>query len=219
MSKNLVMILVALLIVGGGVVGFMVVSQDDSSQKTNQSTQDGKMDVETNTVFDAASMADASFVATITTTEGDKTIVGVMEHDNTTDSTKYSYSIDGQESTSFFTNDAYYLCQAATSCIKYPNNQIGSSFDPDSYSYSEEDFSEFKQNATHMGVEDCPAGSCDVWKVTKDSLETMIYIDTNTKRISQVQGNTANGSVKIVYEFKDVSITLPTNAQEIPNLQ
>ncbi|MCA9332960.1 hypothetical protein KDA00_03735, partial [Candidatus Saccharibacteria bacterium] len=157
-----------------------------------------------------------SFKATITTTSGDDTYTGIMQYDHESGNVSYASETEGQKTLTIYTSDAYYLCSTETECIKYANNQIGAnSFNPDNYQYTDEDFTDFKNSAHYEGKKECPAGTCDVWKVTKDNIDTMIYLDVETMRISQVEGSTPTGSSKIVYEFMDVRVEPPANAQEI----
>jgi hypothetical protein len=63
----------------------------------------------------------------------------------------------------------------------------------------------------------CPAGTCDVWSVVDENdHESTIYIDVQNNRVSQVESRDETSDIKLVYEYRDVTITPPENAQEIP---
>jgi hypothetical protein len=141
-----------------------------------------------------------------------------MEYDKNSKVVKYQSTANGQTTILYYASDAFYTCQNDSACYKYPINQsTASGFSRESYEYSQEELADFKNGAAYQGTQPCPAGSCDVWKVSTEDGQSTIYIDKATKRISQVEGTTAAGSSKIVYEYKDVNVSIPPNAQELPS--
>ena len=114
-----------------------------------------------------------------------------------------------------YTSDAYYACQG-DNCVKYPISQSSNSgFDPSAYTYDQAKLASYTSPA-NKGQQSCPSGTCDVWEVSAGGYSSKLYIDSDTKRITQVESTVAGKTSKIVYEYKDVSITVPANAQTIP---
>ena len=114
-----------------------------------------------------------------------------------------------------YTSDAYYSCQG-DNCVKFPISQSGDSgFDPSAYTYDESKLSSYA-NPAYKGQQSCPSGTCDVWEVSAGGVTSTLYVDSSSKRITQVESTVGGKTSKIVYEYKDVSITVPANAQTIP---
>lgn len=212
--KNKLIIIALVLLIGGGAAFALTRNKDDSNGSTTQ-----KNGAKTGSGFDAVSTSGASFVATITTTVEGKEVVATMEYDKNSGNVRYTSNTDGQNFVIVYTSDAYYMCQTADNCIKYPVGQGQSSgFDPKAYEYSDEELAGWKNTALDKGKKACASGTCYVWEVNTGGYASSVYIDTKTKRVIQVESATAAGASKIVYEYKDVSITPPANAQTLPTL-
>ncbi len=213
-------IIVAVVVVGGAGYFFTQRGSDPSESNASNAEQNSNeqstVDVST---FDAVPTSGTSFSATITSKSADgKTTQAVMEYDKSTGNTSYSSQDDGKTFKMVYTKDAYYMCQDGDTCIKYPLNGVGdNSFDPSTYEYTDAEIEGFRNTAVDAGEQDCPSGKCYVWKVTENGYESSVFIDTKTKRIVQVEGTSEGTTSKIVYEYKDVSVVPPANAQEIPS--
>lgn len=226
MNKKMIIgaLILAILLIAGAAAYITSQDEDQSAKEENQSTQQEIDNQNANNQnqaenFDVASTEGLSFVSTISTTSEGKTTTATMEYDKTTGSVRYTSQAEGQDLVMIYTKDAYYMCQTAETCIKYPTSQGDTSgFDSDSYQYSENELNDIKSSAFYQGQKDCLSGTCDVWKSTLGDYESLMYIDAKTKRIVQVESTSAAGSSKITYEYKDVSIVPPTNVQTIPGL-
>ena len=218
-AKNKLVLIVGLGILVVAVVAYVGLRNKNSGQNTGSTS--GASNTQSNkaasNVFDPLGTNDVSYVATITTTNGDKSVVGVMESDAKTGAIRYTATTNGKEVQMTYTKDAYYICQSADKCLKYPLSQ-GSGFDPKSYAYDASKIAEIKNSVKSLGTSSCPTGTCSVWQTTNGSYQGKVYIDSKTKRIVQAENTTASGSSKIVYDYKDVTVSVPANAQELPNL-
>lgn len=208
--KKLVPIVIAVVAVAGVTGFFLTKDSSDSTSGTKKSTS--------SSAFDAVATAGQSFRLTISNegTDGKKTRA-VMEADAKTGAVRYKATGTDEAMSFVYTKDAYYMCLAEDNCYKYALGQgSGAAFDPSSYQYDESKLSSFKTSSTALGEEDCPAGRCDVWKITTNGTDAKVYIDTKTKRVSQVV-STVNGNISTAaYEYTDVTVAIPANAKEIP---
>lgn len=207
MNRNLIIGLVAAVVVGGGIWAYLA-NQDDeaTSNDTNQSQQDGE-----NPAFNATSTADLDFVGTISGSGQEGTIV--FEYDKDTDSIRYiATSADGSEIQTITTPDAYYA-QANGQWIKYPTG-TDSGFNPDNYQYTADELATY-QGSAYQGTQDCASGTCHVWRYNAGNTESTLLIDTSTGYIVRVSSVVGDQTSAIDYEYKEVSITAPADAQEI----
>lgn len=216
MKHNVLIAAAAVIVLGGA--GAFVLTRD---KKTNDTTSSGTSQKtnSANSAFDAVSTEGLSFVATLTTQAEGKELVSTMESDAKTGAIKYTANTGVSPVTMIYTKDAYYMCQDASTCMKYSLTQGNSAgFDPKSFQYDNSEIDNYKNTSAQLGTESCPAGTCSVWKVGAAETESKIYIDKKTRRVSQVITGAADATSKIVYEYKDVSVVVPTNAQEVPNV-
>lgn len=208
---------VAVALIGGGGA-YLLANNDDNDKKSSDMTLQSSTDQTSSSDNSFAPVATKGlpFVATITNSGTSGNSESKIEHDGK-DKTRYTSSAGGQQTEIIYTSDAYYLCSNGANCIKYPVSQSGSSgFNPADYQYDQEKLGGYKNNASYKGTQDCVAGTCDVWSVSTDGLSSTIFIDTKTKRISQVENSQQGITSKIVYEYKDVTINVPANAQAAP---
>lgn len=218
MSRNLVIgaLVAGVLVLGGGA--FYVSNRNNGSSSGSQATNNK---ASSNPSFDALSPTDESYVATITTTDAEgKTSQASMEYDKQSGNVKYSATSNGETVSFVYTSDAYYVCQKDGTCIKYPNNGIGggSAFDPTTYQYTGDELNGWKSTSSYQGEQSCPAGSCDVWQVEESGSKLTFYI-SDDKRISKVETVQSDGSKSsLTYDYKNVTVTQPANAQEIPSV-
>ena len=214
--RKLIPFIVGGVIVLGGTAAFFMAKKDEPAKSTTNSSQSSAR----SSAFTAVNMAGQSFRATISTQaeSGGQENRAVMEADAKTGAVSYQATTAGEAMKIIYTKEAYYMCQAE-SCVKYALGQgTGANFSPDAYQYDEREIESFKKASTSLGRQSCPAGTCDVWKVSSDGSDAKVYVDTKTKRISQVTTEKNGATSKVVYEYTDVSVTIPTNAQEVPNI-
>lgn len=203
---------VLLIAVGGGAAYFVITADEDdsNSQNTSQSTDNQSSENQ----FAPASTEGLEFKATITTTGGGTAGTSTIEHDDQ-GNTRYTASRSGQQTEIIYTMDAYYMC-TADNCIKYPISQSSNSgFNPSDYTYDESKISGYRSGSTYQGQQSCPGGTCDVWSVSSGGVSSTIFIDADSKRIVQVEGSVGGVTSRTVYEYVDVTISIPEDAQEI----
>ncbi len=218
MKKVIIAVIIVLLLAGGG---FLLLKHNKKSNNSANSTNDSQTSSNsssnsTSPGFDALSNTGVSYAATITSSANGKTTTSNMEFDKSNGAIRYSV---GKDTVVIYTKDAYYMCQGSAKCFKYPlKGSSAAGFDPSAYQYSANKLAGLKSSSTDKGTQSCPAGTCHVWGITSGSYSSEVFVDTNTKRISQVVGTTAVGTSKIVYDYKEVSITIPTNTQSLPTM-
>lgn len=221
MNKSKLLILVAIILLLGGGATWFVKNKNTDKENTNTSSSSENADSGSASAFNPLSASGFSYVSTITSTLAGEESVAIMEYDKNTDAIRYTTSSNGEKTIMIVAKDSVYMCQTADNCIKYPNGSDDTSgFDRGAYEYTPEEIEGWKNTAMDQGVKDCPAGKCNVWQVSADGYDNTVYIDTKTRRISMVETSSPNGSSKMVYEYKDVSIEIPVNAQtfEVPNI-
>ncbi len=210
MKKVLLIVLVVLLLGGGAAY---LLTKDDKNDQTPTNTESQPTtdtSSEPTASFSPLSTEGKDFVATVTTTTKTGTSTAKFEQDGT--KTRYTISTSNTNSQFIYTKDTYYVCGSGQ-CYKYTAKQSNSSgVDVKNYQYSGSELSSFKNSAAYKGKQSCPAGTCDVWSVTAGGITSTLYLD-DQQRISQVESSQAGTTTKITYEYKDVTISLPTNAK------
>jgi hypothetical protein len=216
MSRNLLIGVVALIVIGGGGAAYLASRGDDeqppSTSQTQQTSQQNNSSPSNQ--FEAVSTEGKSYRATITSTRDGQEVVAVLESDGKGNS-QYKATESGQEIRMIFTGDAFISCNG-DQCFKTAGGQAG--FDPDAYSYSDQEIDNYKGSSTYQGQEACPAGTCDKWQVSYEGTTSTILIDPATKLLSQISTNVDGIESKIAYEFVPITIDIPANVQEIPGL-
>ncbi len=214
--------LIGVLVFVGGFVAITSLSDDSETEPSSSSSSEVASTDANEPTFAPVNTFDESFVATISGTTEGQSFSAILESDGN-GVTKFSSTDENGSSFEFYnTPDSTINCSEGQ-CVKLPSS--GEASNTEEYTFNQSDFDKFKETAEYEGEEDCPAGKCDVWLVADDdvagnpsqSLETKIYISKKDQRISQVVGMQNGEVTTIVYEFKDVTITLPENVQELPN--
>ena len=213
--KKLIIIGAAVLLLGGGAAYLLTKGDDEPSNQNQTNTQtDTGSQSSTSGDFSPVSTQGLDFVATVTTTTKTGTSTAKFEQDG--DKTRYTISANDVQSQFIYTKDAYYTCNG-DQCFKYASSQSSNNgVNTEDYQYSASQLADFKNSATYQGKKDCPAGTCDVWSVTFTGSTSTIYIDTQTKRISQTESTIAGNSTKLTYDYQDVTVNIPTNARTFP---
>ncbi len=215
MKKVLIIVGVLVLVVGAAAGGYLFFVKDNGSTDTSSSAQN--QDTGNSSEFSPVSTEDTPMVATITTTQdGEKNTI-VMAFDGNGNS-EYAIDQEGKEVRFITTEDSYFMCNDS-GCFKYANTQEQSgTTNPDEYEYSQSDIDNFKKQATYKGQQSCDEGTCDVWEVANfnGGGTATFYLDSGSKRIVKI-ASTFNGSTStITYDYKNVTIEIPANAQELP---
>ncbi len=195
----------------------MISLKSKSDGNSNNNEQNTEIVDSNDKNFDAVSNNNISYLATITNKDADKVYVSTVEFDSNSKISKYNAEIGGNKATIYFTENDYVFCQTEDNCIKYSSNNInGSSFDPNTISFGEKQIEELKTTSSYKGTANCAYGECDIWKINREGLESIFYIDTETKRIAKFETQTPTGSAEVQYDFKEISLSLPENARTIP---
>ncbi len=213
MKKFLIIGGVVVIVLGAATGGYLVFFLGDNDQ------QDATGQTETTeNAFNPVATEGVPVVATVTTTQDGETQTFVMEFDGNGNS-QYEMDSDGQTIRFVTTKDAHYMCNDAQGCFRYPTSDAQQgAVDPGQYEYSQSDIDNFRANATHKGQQSCSTGTCDVWDVSnfQDSGTATVFIDTASKRIVKIE-STFNGSTSTIeFDYRDVTIEIPTDAQELP---
>ena len=217
MSNKLLIGIVVLVVGAGGATFFALNQSDDTTENGSQTNQTSeRSDAENNNsepTFNPQITGNKAFVATIEgTSEGSQAITGTIESDGE-GNLRFEGVTAGESAEYYILADGRYIVCQAGSCFSTSSETSG--FSADDYNVTDDDVAEFKDTATYVGKEDCPAGTCDVWQVNDEGVETKIYISTKDSLVSQVVGVDDVDTFKIVYEYKDVTINPPTNVQDI----
>jgi len=222
----IITVIVLVLVVG---LGIYEANHHSSKTKSTSSTSTPKSAAKTtpksfnkpgtgsgSNSFAAVSTQGLAYTATINTTAGDGSTSTATIMTDGKGTTQYATTQSAENIQITYTPTAFYTCNSGT-CYKYPANQGSTtSFDPASYTYTDAQIATFKNTASYQGKKSCPAGTCDAWSVTSSGTTSTLFIDTATKRISQVETVQADGKKSsIVYDYKAVNITIPANATSI----
>ncbi|MCA9337308.1 hypothetical protein KC951_01215 [Candidatus Saccharibacteria bacterium] len=206
----IVLIVVAVLAVGG--VGYYVYqqSQNNETETVTVETTEGTADI------DVLVGDNAPFVATVSGTRDGQTYNATLES-NGEGVTQFTSTVDGQQIRAIYTKDAFYSCTGDQCYVMPLDGATQQSFDPSQYEYTAEDVAAWKSTSTYAGQQSCAGGTCDVWQVndSTDGTTSKIFINTSTRRIAQVEVTTPEGTSSITYEYKPVTIAIPTNAQQL----
>lgn len=215
-KKTWIVIIIVVILVGGGVAYWL--SQKDKeeeptkSNSTSQSTNNSG-----NKSFAALANNDSDFSAVITSkTDDGKTVAATMEYDKDSGAYSYKAAANGEGVTLIYTKDAYYMCQSADNCIKYPISQ-NTGFNPGDYSYTQAKLDSYKQSSTYQGQEACPdgEGTCDVWKTSTGGVDSTIYLDSASKKVVQIKTVKDGTESTVAYSYKSVTVTPPANAESM----
>lgn len=207
-GAGLILLIIAVVIAVAGV-GFYVYQR---SRDNAPSANVDEIVLEDGSVLEVASVEGEPFVVTFTSNvDGEVyTLTAMYDGEGNSESTIMA---DGREVRTITTPDAVYTCTEGQ-CYKMSINSqdiIGEEFgiDVSDVEYNNETFDAYRETASYIGRQPCPAGTCDVWEFVYDQLgeQTTLYIDVATRRISEIR--TADTS--IVYEYKPVTINIPTD--------
>jgi YD repeat-containing protein len=217
MKKALIAVVIVLLVAGGAGAAYYFMKKDkNSSQQTAQNTQTSTPTTETTPPsFDALSVDDMPRIATVETEKDGKTSTLTLSYDGHGNA-KTETMQGGKAVTFYYTKNAYYMC-SGSKCYKYKivNGSTGD-INPDDYQYGKQTIENFRNSAVYKGQQDCPTGICDAWEMSSAAGTTTLLVNPETKRVIKVVNVSAGATTTIVFNYKDVSIEIPENAQELP---
>ena len=221
MSKNLILGVVAALILGAG--GYFLLAGDDdtpsnSDQSANQ-TEDSQAAAENGSFTPTTGLA---FTADIKTTDSNGDVTnGVLKY-NGTESWSWSSDASGETAEIRVVDGTFYTYDAdSKTWISFGSTNPVGTFDTSVYDYDGDELQNFKSQATSLGQQPCPAGTCEAWRAMNyegNESFTMWFADNG--QISQVSGVSNDGTeVMISYTYGNVEVNKPPNAQsfEIPS--
>lgn len=208
-------IVAGLALIGGGAY---LVSQKDTTGSTNVSRSEEQKSTPggDNPVFSPLATEDLAFEGTFTSTNKDGVITtGLIEVDGLGNS-KFSGEADGSTYAAYSVDGIFYSC-SSDKCIKMQTDQLSEgAISPSTYSLSDTDYENYKNNAIYKGKSACPAGTCETWEVTDlQGLKAVLFISSDN-HISKVTGDTDEGKYEINFNYRDVKISAPENVTEIP---
>ncbi len=214
MNKNVIIAIVAVIVIGGGGAAAYFYTQNDNtaSSDTNTTATDKRP-----SVFEPKQTTDRDFKATLTT-EGE-TVKTSFEYDTDEKVFHYESNVDGQTFESITTEDAQYM-YTNDKWLKYPvGQQQSTNFDPEEYQFDDEELRDYQSNVEYKGTESCSVGRCHVWKADTPESESTFYVSTKDGYIVKVE-TVVDGKIStITYEYEDVEIEVPTDAQELPSFE
>ena len=219
MSKKILGIVLAVVVLAGGAFAFWQL-QDDEPELEQEVAENGISQEEAaQLALVAENMAGASYVATINADTPEGSFESVLEFDG---EGNYSFNAeqDGQTVQFILIGDTAYTCEGEQ-CFEFPSRQDDDmfNFNIDDFTYEEDELTDFAETATYLGEESCPAGTCDVWEIVDETETSRLYIDTDSNQISQATGTGDDGEFTMVFEYQDISIEAPENVQPFPELE
>ncbi len=219
-KKWWLIILIAILLVGGLAAVYVAHKNKKDKEAASTSTPSSQSTASTTPAFEPAVNSNQPYAATITTTVNGTPSKTTMISDGQ-GNYSYAYSVKGQNVTAIYTPTAYYVCNTATTCVKYPASKSSASgFDPTTFQYDTTKLENYKKSANYKGQQACPVGggTCDVWEITSTSggATTKLFVNTQTKKIARATYAVGSTQYNTDYEYKNVHITVPTNATTVP---
>lgn len=214
-APTMILIIVVVVLAVAGVGYYVWQNQNnDSSSSTNTTEQITLTATNGGPDFNPASTEDLAFEATISGTQEGQPYNATLKFDGDGNS-EIITSSDGQEYKLITTPDAFYSCSNGT-CYKMSNSAGSQTFDTSDYEYTEEDITAFRSTSTYVGERTCASGTCNVWQLSDETGNTtLLYVDTGTNRITQIDLTSNGETVTISYDYKNVTIEIPANATEL----
>lgn len=200
MNKKIVIIIAAVVVVlaaVGTAVAINMNNKTDKSTDSNNNTSKEADKTDTSKTFNPKDLTKLSYVATSTTTVSGQTVTSTTESDGK-GTTKTSSTVSGMKTESYITgNDVI-------TCIDGECSKTTVEADP-SASQATLNASQYRDSAKNAGTETIDGKTYQVWKATGEAGEVSYYIDSENRigRLTLSSGTTS------VYEYKDVTITVP----------
>ncbi len=221
MSRNLIIaILVGVAVIGGGVALYATQSDNDNNLANTDNSEQADQQESGTATFSPENTLESDFEATIATESDTTTFEATIEYDADSKAWRYVAKNSDQDMELIVSTDAYYS-KVEDKWIKLPSSgESGTGFDREAYELTDEELAEFQSRSSYKGEVSCPAGTCDLWEVEnyEGNNKLSFYVDKETNTINQLVTVTASGTSTITYTYKDVTIEIPTDAQEVPSL-
>ena len=224
MNKNLIIGLVAGVVVVGAGAAYIVTSggedETNNNSQTTESTNNSQQESTDGQTFNPANTIEQDFVATFTTQSDGGEISATVNYDKDSSSWQYVTTTGDQDAEFIITADAYYS-KLDGQWVKLPSSgDAATGFDTKQLELSDSEVTAFQERASYKGEASCPAGTCDLWEVEnyEGAEKISFYLNKDTNTMSQLV-TVANGATStITYEYKDVTVEVPENAQTLPSL-
>jgi len=222
-NRNLIIgFVVSGLVVVGGVGYFL--TQKDSGSSTNSlsvSKPEATNQEADSTAFNPQNTLQSDFVATVETTGDDTAGAFAIEIEFDADAKVWRYITTSEDGgmEMIVTEDATYT-KTDDQWIKLPTSGDSTTgFDRDTYELSDDEIADFQKSAGYKGEASCPAGTCDLWELEgyEGNDKLAFYVDKKTNTVNQLVTTTGATTNTITYTYKDVTIEIPANAQELPS--
>ncbi len=208
--KKIILLVVGVVFtagVGFGVYSLVYKSSDDSTRTVVGGVSTKK--------FNPVNSANSQFVATTTIEGGSGPVTSTtVEHDGK-DAWLSKTTVNGTTSQALFTKDAYYTNIAG----QWFKSSSVKAFASDSYELTPAKLAEFQAAVKDKGSASCPSGTCELWEAEnyKGNDKLSFYVRSDNK-IDQLVTVIKGKTIKIGYEYKPVTITIPTDAKTLPSL-
>lgn len=200
MKKKTVIIIAAIVVVlaAAGVTAAVVVNNQDKKTDTqNNSSNSDSSNVDTAKTFAPKNLAELAYVASSTTTVAGQTVTSTIESDGK-GTTKTSSTVAGMVSETYITGNDVVSCVDGT-CSK---TTVDPSTAPDTLAA---DTTKYRDSAKNAGSETIDGKTYQKWTITTEEAGEITYYIDDSNRVGRIVMSTAT----IVYDYKDVSITVP----------
>lgn len=188
-------IVTVVVLIVAGILALNLNKKNVNSEKPNTSDQSQKVDASKE--FNPSDMSKLSYVATSTTTVSGQTVTSTIESNGKTQKT--SSTVAGMKTESYVTGNEVVTCVNGT-CEKQTVDTSS-----DASNGAVQNIAQYKNTAKYSGKETVDGVEYNVWKATGSLGEVTYYIDSQNRI-----GKMSFGSTVATYEYKDVTITVPT---------
>lgn len=218
MKKYVPFVAIAVVVIVGAAF-FLSQNKSDSSTNSSNTTQQASSEKASSKEFNPVNTLREPFVSTMNTEGTQGSTAATIEYDG---KENWRYTTKTSESLveMIVTPSATYM-KSNEAWFKLPTDSSTQLFKKDAYEVTDKELKDFQAAVTYKDEVSCPAGSCYLWVAENyqgnDKLE--FYIDKSTNRINQLITTTKDGKITIVYTYKPVTITIPTNVTEVPGQQ
>lgn len=222
MKSKFIILIALVVLIGGGGTAYML-SRNDGAETGNSQTADNdattadpKEDGDQPT-FQPLATENESFVATMEVTSPNEadTFSGTVERSKAGE-IKFTGVQSGQAVELYLTAAGENIVCQDSQCYKLSNGT--SALSDIDFTANDEELAGYKDSASYKGSESCIGGTCDVWEYTdKDNSQVTVYIQKGTNKVVELRGTDTDGSkIKMTYDYKDVTITIPENVESLP---
>ena len=217
MKSKLIVGIAVLVLLGGGGVAY-VLSQDKADTDTTNNSSESATESSDDTPTFAPNLSDdTSFIATmeVNSTNESENFNGKIERAKNGD-IKFSGVQAGQNVEMYLTTEGVNIVCQDAQCFQLSSGT--SSLEELDITPNADDLEAYKSTAVYKGKEACSSGTCNVWEYTDDeNVKVTAYIDKDSNRIVEINGIETDGStLKLTYEYTDVTVIIPENVETLP---